>query len=538
LLFFCYFFSVCRFYSIFNLAQLSDNFIFAGLTPQEYTLLINAMHHHSVAVGDVIMHQGDLGDYFYVLKSGQVAFIVNGKQVGEAYEGATFGELALLYDAPRAATVRAVTDCSLYRVDQKTFRAMLANNKARSGEKRVKLLKEVEIFNGIDSAILHKIADAMTDLVISDGEKIFRKGEVGEVFYIVSSGRVKITDIGLGDAKYVDQILNPGDFFGERALMTGDTRAGTATALGDCALLCISKETFDTGIGHFEKVMTHSQNKRNIMGVPIFAKAKLDPAEVERLSKRIVSVTIPKDTSLLEEGKSPTTIQRGLYIIKEGEISVSSPSGVVRILRSGDYFGDDLILEKPDVTSPFNYIVRETAVCDVISVEDIKSALNGLARLERENSTIISRLDDSITLKTVNKVKMLGSGTFGQVWLISHIPTKKTYALKIQVKRELIDNGQASGVVREKNLMAALDHPFVIKLVNAFQDEECLYMVMTLAQGGELYSILHTAKSDGVPESSAKFYAATIFDGLTHMHERHILYRDLKPEVSFMCTVL
>jgi CRP-like cAMP-binding protein len=414
---------------------------------------------------------------------------------------------------------------------------MLANNKARSGEKRVKLLKEVEIFNGIDSAILHKIADAMTDLVISDGEKIFRKGEVGEVFYIVSSGRVKITDIGLGDAKYVDQILNPGDFFGERALMTGDTRAGTATALGDCALLCISKETFDTGIGHFEKVMTHSQNKRNIMGVPIFAKAKLDPAEVERLSKRIVSVTIPKDTSLLEEGKSPTTIQRGLYIIKEGEISVSSPSGVVRILRSGDYFGDDLILEKPDVTSPFNYIVRETAVCDVISVEDIKSALNGLARLERENSTIISRLDDSITLKTVNKVKMLGSGTFGQVWLISHIPTKKTYALKIQVKRELIDNGQASGVVREKNLMAALDHPFVIKLVNAFQDEECLYMVMTLAQGGELYSILHTAKSDGVPESSAKFYAATIFDGLTHMHERHILYRDLKPEVSFMCTV-
>lgn len=478
------------------------------------------------------MQQGDLGDYFYVLRSGQVAFIVNGKQVGEAYEGATFGELALLYDAPRAATVRAVTDCSLYRVDQKTFRAMLANNKARSGERRLKLLREVEIFNGIESAMLYKIADAMTDLVMPDGEKIFRKGEVGEVFYIVSSGKVKITDIGLGDAKYVDQILNPGDFFGERALMTGDTRAGTATALGDCALLCISKETFDTGIGHFEKVMTHSQNKRNIMGVPIFAKAKLDPAEVERLSKKIVSVTFPKNMSLLEEGKTPTAIQRGLYIIKEGEIAVSSSSGTAKILRSGDYFGEDLIHEKQNVNSLLNYVVRETAVCDVITVENIESALNGLARLERENSTIMSTLDATITLKTLNKVKMLGSGTFGQVWLVTHNQTKNSYALKVQIKRELIDNGQASGVVREKNLMAALDHPFVIKLVNAFQDEESLFMVMKLAQGGELYSILHTAKSDGVPESSAKFYAATIFDGLMHMHERHILYRDLKPEVS------
>jgi serine/threonine protein kinase len=135
-------------------------------------------------------------------------------------------------------------------------------------------------------------------------------------------------------------------------------------------------------------------------------------------------------------------------------------------------------------------------------------------------------------LATLKKVKMLGSGTFGQVWLVTHNETKDAYALKIQIKRELIDNGQASGVVREKNLMAVLDHPFVIKLVNAFQDEESLFMVMKLAQGGELYSILHTAKSDGVPESSAKFYAANIYDGLMHMHDRHILYRDLKPEVS------
>jgi protein kinase A len=105
-----------------------------------------------------------------------------------------------------------------------------------------------------------------------------------------------------------------------------------------------------------------------------------------------------------------------------------------------------------------------------------------------------------------------------------------TFALKIQCKKELIKHGQAAGVIREKNLMASIDHPFVIKLVNAFQDSHNLYMMMKLAQGGELFSIIHTESSDGVPEKAAKFYAANIYDGLMHMHSKNILFRDLKPE--------
>ena len=53
---------------------------------------------------------------------------------------------------------------------------------------------------------------------------------------------------------------------------------------------------------------------------------------------------------------------------------------------------------------------------------------------------------------------------------------------------------------------------------------------MKFVQGGELFNVIHTDKSDGVPEDSARFYAANIYDGLMHLHERHILYRDLKPE--------
>jgi protein kinase A len=102
--------------------------------------------------------------------------------------------------------------------------------------------------------------------------------------------------------------------------------------------------------------------------------------------------------------------------------------------------------------------------------------------------------------------------------------------LKIQSKYELLESKQAKGVVHEKNLMQRLHHPFLIELVDTYQDEHYLYMLLEIVQGGELLSLLHQANYDGISEKDAKFYAAGILEGLSYMHRRQILYRDLKPE--------
>ena len=98
------------------------------------------------------------------------------------------------------------------------------------------------------------------------------------------------------------------------------------------------------------------------------------------------------------------------------------------------------------------------------------------------------------------------------------------------LKVKLIQNNQASGVVQEKDIMAQLKSPFIIRLVHTYQDSQRVYMLLGLVQGGELYSVLHKSTFDGVPEKSAKFYGAGILEGLSFMHRRRILYRDLKPE--------
>lgn len=168
----------------------------------------------------------------------------------------------------------------------------------------------------------------------------------------------------------------------------------------------------------------------------------------------------------------------------------------------------------------------------MLSVDNICSALGGLARLKRKSSAISTILDTSVTLDVLSKVKKIGHGTFGEVYLVTDKRNNNRYALKIQNMHEIIERGQTSAVIREKNVMASIDYPFICKLINCFHDENYLFMVMEVAEGGDLFSVIHTNQSDGVPEDSARFYAANIYDAVMHLHDRQILYRDLKPEVS------
>jgi protein kinase A len=132
----------------------------------------------------------------------------------------------------------------------------------------------------------------------------------------------------------------------------------------------------------------------------------------------------------------------------------------------------------------------------------------------------------------VIKHQLLGSGAFGEVWLVSHRNNATPFALKQLNKRKVIDKSKHQGhaAAREKDVMASLDHPFVIKLLSTFQDDNNLYMVMDFVQGGDLFSVIHTETYDGIPDVEARFYAACILEALDYLHENFILHRDVKPE--------
>ena len=512
----------------------SENFIFSGLTTEEKMLIINAMYPQTFESNTVIIQQGDIGDYFYVVEKGRVQFFINNKLVREGSDGVSFGELALLHNAPRSATVVALTECFTYRVDQHTFRTLLANNNVQRGKRCVELLKRVSIFKGLDTKVLIKIASAMTEILVRDEQYIIHKGDIGKIFYIIQEGNVKITDMGLSNetTSSIVQVLKPGDFFGERALITGETRSANAIAVGDCTLLCISKETVEAVVGSLEDLINDTCNKRILMCQSIFANAHLQPSEWDLLSNKMVKVTQSKGSILLEEGKPISNEQKGLYLIRKGEITVSSTNGdEYQQFWRGDSFGEDLIFSESSMVSSSTAIVDDDVTYFFLSQEDILAALGGIGRVQPPSLRKYS-MDVDLTLNQLDKIKILGSGTYGQVWLAIDKRTKAAYAMKILDKRDIIQRSLEENVVRERKLMGSLNHPFIIKLMNSFQDKKNLFMVMEFVQGGELFDVLHKKNSHGISECSARFYAANIYDGLMHLHERQILYRDLKPEVK------
>ncbi|GAX14590.1 cGMP-dependent protein kinase 1 [Fistulifera solaris] len=507
-------------------SALEDNFIFASLSEKERRLLIDAMMMESVPAGTVIIKQGETGDFFYVIEEGHVSFAVDGTHVGSAGRGGSFGELALLYNCPRAATCLANTACRLWKVDQKTFRFMLANNTNSQKKDVHDVLRKVPFLADVDENDLTKISDALTSVTFPEGERIINKGDVGEIFYIIREGTVKVHDIGFGDSKYVDQPLGPGDFFGERALITGDPRVANITATSNCTCLCLSRDTFELVLGPLQGMIDAAMKKRTLLGVPIFSNSQFQPHELARLTDLIVETTFAAGTILAEEGKP---FVQNLYIIRSGAVSVAHSDGIINNLKDADYFGDKHLKDEPGTPSKQTITVQKETKCGVLSRRDIEAVIGNIRRLGRP-LIAAPQLDKTIKFKDLVKFRILGVGTFGKVWLVSHKRTSKPYALKQLSKREIIGHHQVDGVIREKNIMASLRHPFVVNLVSTFQDDHALYMLIELVQGGELFSIIHTETRDGIPNGNSRFYAACILESLAHLHQRSICYRDLKPE--------
>ena len=140
----------------------------------------------------------------------------------------------------------------------------------------------------------------------------------------------------------------------------------------------------------------------------------------------------------------------------------------------------------------------------------------------------------------LQRLRTLGTGTFGRVSLVVHTPTNKVYALKAMQKSQIAETHQERNVQAEKDLLLECAHPFVLALVATYQDEHRLYMLMEIIQGGELWSLIYekvdatrSLRSGGCgafEQSSAKFFAGCVIEAFAHIHGKSVAYRDLKPE--------
>jgi len=131
------------------------------------------------------------------------------------------------------------------------------------------------------------------------------------------------------------------------------------------------------------------------------------------------------------------------------------------------------------------------------------------------------------TMDDFDIYRFLGAGGFGMVLLGQKTDNERYYAIKVIDKRILISQNQTHSIFREKEVLACIEHPFIVALRYAFQTEDHLCFVLDYIEGGNMYSDLMRGP---YPHERACFYAAQVVLATQHLHELGILYRDLKPD--------
>ncbi|KAH7368995.1 kinase-like domain-containing protein [Plectosphaerella cucumerina] len=128
-------------------------------------------------------------------------------------------------------------------------------------------------------------------------------------------------------------------------------------------------------------------------------------------------------------------------------------------------------------------------------------------------------------------LKLIGKGTFGQVYQVRKKDTGRIYAMKVLSKKVIVQKKEVAHTVGERNILvrtATTDSPFIVGLKFSFQTPSDLYLVTDYMSGGELF--WHLQKEGRFDEKRAKFYIAELILAIEHLHRNDIVYRDLKPE--------
>ncbi|EIW82223.1 Pkinase-domain-containing protein [Coniophora puteana RWD-64-598 SS2] len=128
------------------------------------------------------------------------------------------------------------------------------------------------------------------------------------------------------------------------------------------------------------------------------------------------------------------------------------------------------------------------------------------------------------------KIKMLGKGDVGRVYLVREKKSDKLFAMKVLSKKEMIERKKIKRALTEQEILATSNHPFIVTLYHSFQSEEYLYFCMEYCMGGEFFRALQTRPGKCLPEDGSRFYAAEVVAALEYLHLNGFIYRDLKPE--------
>ncbi|XP_037825865.1 cGMP-dependent protein kinase, isozyme 1 isoform X1 [Lucilia sericata] len=275
-----------------------DNDFLKNIDASQVRELVDSMYSLSIEKGKFVIREGEVGAHLYVSAEGEFEVEKNGKILGIMGPGKAFGELAILYNCTRTASIRVLSDARVWVLDRRIFQQIMMRTGMQRIENSVNFLKSVPLLKNLSEEVLAKIADVLEVEFYPAGTYIIRQGASGDTFFLISQGSVKVTQkLAPSTEEKEIRTLQMGDYFGEQALINEDKRTANIIAMApgvEC--LTLDRESFTHLIGDLcelkEKnygdenrvlAMKYSEKTKEIFGANVkqeFPDMKLTDLEV------------------------------------------------------------------------------------------------------------------------------------------------------------------------------------------------------------------------------------------------------------------
>lgn len=469
-------------------------------------LLLAAMQHEIVPRGTMLLTEGEAGNKMYVVENGDVQVTIKNIKIRQMGRGALLGELALLYDAPRSASVRCLTDCSLWSLKRDIFKQIQALAASASLLQRSKWVFAVPSLNALGSVEVSRLVRTMVSHIYIDGEVLFTAGELTNKCVLVEKGELAIS---LPPELAALPVL-------ERDKRLGIIRpkGGRRTSTSDMSFDQLknyilspddNKDPNDALNGGivYEDYMVH---EGCFLGMgPLRGKAGLTDEGAWPWTHHVV------DGKKVYGAECPFTARA-----KNNELQCS----MFTVDTFERLFGQ--VASVLHIDAPTNPDIEESKVSHI---------QNNYGQID--DQPIEEMVFESSKFRTIS---ILGRGSFGVVTLAEYRGAEgiQHFALKSLNKAVVIETGQLRHVMDERRLLSVMVSPFIIRLFGTYQTQDQLIMVQEALNCGDLWGVLYEnpvfMKNGGLPPRLVRFYSVCIVLALAHIHGKGVAYRDLKPE--------
>lgn len=443
--------------------SLKKHFIFSSLKPEYKSIMVHHMKHFFLNALEIVFEQGKPGNYFYVVASGKLEVIINLKSVSILKPGDSFGEMALIHDTLRTATIKTLEKSSLWGLDRKTFRKTLELLESVNYQENKQFIDTIPIFDTLNAGQKEALVHSFSTQYFNPGTNIIKEGDPGELLYIIKEGNVLCSR---GDQEI--RRMGKGCYFGEQALIHNEMRTATVTAIDNVKAIAISGSKLNKVLGDRLSSIIYQNSMRICMEKNQYMK-KLTKDQIDLLINNMKLKSCSNGGVVIPAGTYKShhiwLIVKGA-VVKEGR-EVREPVGKVF-----DILAVESMIKDLDGVFDFNLLAQGDTDIAFISNEEFKSLIGG------DYFSVVKKNEAMKVLRKVTILRSLNLSTLNKLFSV--------------MKEEVYEDGQT--IVEQNDLG---DSFFIIKSgnVEALRDGVCLRTIAKHDYFGERSLIFNDFRS-------------------------------------------